>query len=428
MSLAKTLVGEVRGMAEVERMLSNININGCDVIYFLAPSGTWNINFSDKFLTITIFNYSFNLFLLTAIVSFGERFLERDRIRTAILLSVILAGIFLFHVIAGITLLFTFVSSGILMAVASRYFYRENWRPANLVTTLIIAFLVSIIALPYFRSLTSGANDVEGNLLVSNRFHFGYRNTLTVLLPLLVLFFPARQAFRKILGGRDHASRMILMWIIALLIITIFINIGTVGEKKCVYFVLLILAPPVCVQVVESINRRIGFRRSLLIAAVMVLFIVPPVLTFRGFIMEKPSEGIGERRYLLAPEDRIFFDWLKDNTAADAVIAENNTYHLSPVYAGRRNLFSWYYVIKGLRYGGPDFESFREIQTYLYGEGEIGETAVQRIRDFNQKVYVLVWWDDFERFPWLVDRYRNSSELFKEVYGSERVSLYTLKE
>ena len=110
-----------------------------------------------------------------------------------------------------------------------------------------------------------------------------------------------------------------------------------------------------------------------------------------------------------------------------AVIIENNIYHLSPVYAGRRNLYSWYYVVTVLGYGGEKLEIYREIQTSIYGESEVSPDVIDKMKGLGQELYVAVWWEDIECNPWLADRFDSDSKWFKKVYGSDRVSLYTLK-
>jgi hypothetical protein len=427
-SLLRMFMGDVTGMAELKRILAGININGISVIYFLTPAGTWNINFSDKFLTITIFNYSLNLFLVTAIVSLKKSFLDDSRVRSAILLFVIILGVFLFHIVTGITLLFTVTGSGILMYLALRYIHGEKRKLKDFYALFISLFLVVLIAVPYFLSLVSGGSSDESSSLMTNLFHVGFTSILTILFPLAILFFPARDAFRKLLSGKDHTSRMLVLWIVCLLILNIFVNIGIVGEKKFIYFLFLIIGPPICVQIVEKLEKYSGIKRILLVAAVVVLFLVPPVLTFRGFIIETPGTAMGKRRNNITDEDIRFFDWIENNTSKDDVIVENNIYHLTPVYAGRRNLYSWYYVIPALGYGGENLELFKEIQTSIFGEGEVAPDIIDDMKEFDRKLYVAVWWEDIEANPWLVERFNSESKLFKEVYSSERVSLYTLNE
>ena len=425
-SLVRAFAGEVSGMEEVRRILSSISFNGADVIYFLAPYGTWTINFSDKFLTITIFNYSLNLFLAAVIVTLKRRIVEDSRLRSSILLFVILLGVFLFHVITGLTLIGAIVGSSILMYIMSRHLHRDNLRLRDFSALLITAMLVAALAAIYFLSLTAQGNNAPDSDLMTDLFHFGYTNVLTILFPLLILFIPARDAFRKIFFGSDYQSRMLVCWIICLLMPNVFINIGTNGENRFVYFLFLLIGPPIFIQIGEKIKARTGARRNALIVAIAVLFLVPPILTFRGFIMEAPSKELGSRRSSITDEDWRFFRWVDGNTPKDAVIVENNIYHLCPVYAGRRNFYSWYEVVKNF-YGGEKIRIYGEIQASIYGKEELTPEIIEAMRALEQKLYIAVWWEDIESSPWLTERFNSNSSFFDEEYRSDRVALFSLR-
>lgn len=425
LSLLRVFTGDVTGWAELERIISSITINGADVIYFLAPFGTWPINFSDKFLTITIFGYSFSLFLASATILLKENFIENSRIRSSILLFILVLGVFLFHVVTGITLVSVIVGSCILMYITSRYIYGGDRRIRVLSTILITVLLAALSAMLYFLPLVS-ADRLSENDLLTTLFHIGYTNIFCILFPLVILFPHARDAFKKLLSGTDYKSRILVCWIACLIFLSFFINIGTMGENKLVYLLFLIIGPPIYVQIADKIEMFSGLKRILPIAAVIVLFLVPPVLTFRGFMMETPKDEMWSRRYYITDEDRRIFDWVEKNTPEDAVIVENNINHLFPVYAGRRNFYSWYNVAEAF-YGGEKMELYRHIQTSLYGKDELAPDIKDKMKGFKQKLYVAVWREDIESNPWLIERFNRKSEWFKEEYASDRVSLYSLK-
>lgn len=423
--LIRAFTGDVTGLAEVRRIVAQVEIGGRGVIHFLAPLGSWNINFSDKFLTITIMNYSFNLFLLAAVLALGKDFLSRFGPR--VVLFTIILGVFLFHVVAGILLLATVIGACVLLYLVRRARLGEGMGARDCARMLIPALLVVPIAAVYFVSLTgSGGARAEGGSL-SRYFQFGYRNLLTIVFPLIILFVPARKALRSLVSGGTRKTRLLLGWIVTLLAMNLFVNIGTVGEKKLIYYLFLLMGPPIYIQLHGMIAKRSGARRYAMIAAVLVLFAVPPALTFRGFIMERPEDEIWTRRYCITDEDRRYFDWIEHHTSRDAVIVANNIYHLEPVYAGRRNFYSWYYVVRSL-YKGGGVDAYGDIQTALFGQGELGGDVVDAMGRIGKKLYVAVWKEDLEAGPWLAGRFASDSSVFETAYSSRLVSLYVLRD
>jgi hypothetical protein len=415
-------------MAEVKRILATTDINSAEVIRFLKPEGTWQVNWSDKFLTITVFNYSLNVFLACLILMLKKSFLTDSRFKAIVTLFVLILGAFLFHIVSGIILLYVLVGSSILMYLSSRYIYGEKLPISDFYVQISTVVLVSLFALPYFFALVSGGNNSEGNSLINNLFHLGWRSILTILFPLVILFCPARDAIRKLLSGRDHVSLTMVSWIASLFLLCVFINIGVVGEKKLIYFLFIVLGPPIYVQIVDKIRNSAGGKRALLVAFILVLFLIPPFLTFRGFILDKPKDELWSRRYSVTDEDMLFFNWLESNTTKDAVVIEEFNYHLSPVYAGRRNLCSSYNVVTGLDYGGPKMDLYRNIQASVFGSEPISHDLIDNMNKVDRKLYVAVWKEDIEAGPWLENRFGSHPEWFKEVYSSTRVSLYTLND
>ncbi len=425
--LIRCFFGEVTGMAEVKRILASTSINGSQVVYFLSPAGTWHVNVSDKFLTVTVFNYSLNLLLACLYFVLSERFLSSSRFKSGVVLVTIIAGTFLFHVVTGITLLFIIFSYTVLMWLASRYIYKGNPPIAGLGLLLISAIVATSIALPYFYSLVTGSGGEGEHEVMHHLFQIAFTSILTILFPLIVLFSPVKSAFKKLFSRKDHVSRTLLYWIFCLLVMCVFINIGTVGEKKLVYFLFMISGPVIFIEIVEKIRATSGAKRVLLVAATGLLFIVPPVLTFRGFMMDRPADPMQSRRYYLDDEEKRFYEWIRDNTSKDSIIIENNSDHLTPVYAQRKNFYSWNSIVTGLGYGGEKLEHYKEIQTSLFGKEAITPELVDSMRKLGMNLYVAVWKGDIESSPWLAGRFDTKPGCFEKVYSSPCCSLYALK-
>ena len=169
-------------------------------------------------------------------------------------------------------------------------------------------------------------------------------------------------------------------------------------------------------------------KRGLIVFAVVVLFFVPPFMTIRGFIIQKANSEILTRRDNITEEDMRFFEWIRENTPDDSVIIENNIYHLVPVFADRRNLYSTQGVIRVLGYSGEKMEMYKKIQCSLYAQDGFTEETIREMGRIHSKLYVALWREDLETAPWLADRFSEESKYFKQVFDSDRVSLYTLRD
>ncbi len=425
--LVKLLTGNVKGMLEFADIILNVTVSGVTVTDTLAPFGTWMVSVTNKFLTVTAFGYSFNLFLGSLILVLRRDLISKANIRSALILFVIMLGTFLFHVVTGIVMIATIIGSTLIIYMVTRWitggsgFVREN------LLLLVVAVLVAMIVLPYFFALVSGGSGRGASSGISKYLHLGVRNIFTFLLPLLVFIYPVTAALKKLFSSRDYVSLTVAYWIVCLVILSTLINIGIVGEKKLVYLLLLVMGPPVYIQIAFKVKDSRGLEKVALISLLSLLFLFPLILTFRGYIIHEPGQGIEGRRYDITEEDRRFLGWIEENTPDNAVIMENNIYHLPPVYAGRRNFYSWYNIARVLYHGSEGIEWYREIQNRIYSDDIINQEFIDEIRDFEYPLYIAVWREDIESRSWLATRFDSKLQWFEKVYSSPKVELYTLK-
>jgi hypothetical protein len=425
--LLRVFFGEVGGTAEIQRMLSKLVINGSGVIHSLNPYGTWMVNLYDKFITITAFSFSLMLFLAALIIVLSDRFMKEYRVRSLISLYILMLGALFFHAVTGTALIMTGIGAGILAILLGKRFVEEKEIVRYGLYVAVVALLAAVTVLPYFLSLNVGSDGGEGGL-ISKHLHLSLWSTLTIVLPVAALYCPARDALRKAVRGRDYRSLVLVTWASTMFIIAIAVNLPTVNESKLIFPLFLVIGPPIYVEIVEKIKESSPIRRRLITVFVALLFLVPPVLTFRGFLIQGPDNDVLIRRYRIAEEDVRFFEWIKKNTPDDSIIMENNIYHLMPVYANRRNFYSTQGVIRMLGYDKEIMEYYGRIQGEVYGPDELSADTIESMRNFGSRLYVALWREDIESSPWLSSRFSEDSIYFKRVFSSERVSLYTLRE
>ena len=78
------------------------------------------MNLLDKFVTLTAFSYSLNLFLLCFILVIARDFHRESNVKAALCILLAVIGAFLFHVVTGTTLILTLIGAGILALITDR--------------------------------------------------------------------------------------------------------------------------------------------------------------------------------------------------------------------------------------------------------------------------------------------------------------------
>jgi hypothetical protein len=402
LGLLRALTGEQRGWAEVMRLLRDIDINSHHVIYFLSPFekmspvGNWMINVVDKFVTITAFAFALNVTILVLIsaltVGFGRRFAPK----AFIAVFTLVLGAILFHIVGGLAIVAAVVGAGGLLAL--RRLVRRTG-PLPLFHAFALpgaAILAAAAAFPYMLSLTSGSDPASRP---PSPIHFGLRNLLTIALPLAILFVPARKAMREIFSLKTDALTLLAAWIVPLLACNLFINLAARNESKFIFPLFFILFPPIVWKILDGIEESKGPRRGLLIAWTAILFAVPPVLTYRGFILDRPQTRFEERRCSVTPDERRVYEWIAVNTPPSSVLIGSSLCDLSPVFAHRRDLHPDALTIGLFGYDSAKIRQYGAIQNkFLEGVLPAPE-EMEALIGLDSPIYVALWREDLARIP-----------------------------
>jgi hypothetical protein len=420
--LLRTLVGEERGANEIRRLLSGIELNGADVIFTLTAPFTWLMNLLDKFITPTAFSYSCNLFLLCFIITlaFGHRL--HSPVRTAAGLVLATAGAFLFHVVTGTVLILTMIGAGILALIVPRILKSIPLGRFHVIAVPASAIIAALLTFPYFLSLTSGG----GGGGLSSYLHFGITNLLTLAAPLFVLLPFSLRAARDIFGTNDEPHRLLSFWISAIVVIALFADLPGISENKVLFPLFLLLVPFIARRIVDALAGAHGLRRLLLAAWITLLFLVPPVLTVRGFILERPRTPHFAKRYALSADECEIYGWIRNETAVDAVIAERNTYNLPPVYAKRRSFMLNPLYTRVHNYGGEKVDRYAAIHRELFSGSGVSAETVAELRAAGYPLYIVVWEEDREAVPGIDAPFTAHPDWFEKVYENPAGTVYKL--
>ncbi len=424
LKFARIFFGQVRGSEELARIVSQIKINDANVIYTLTAPATWLMNLHDKFITITAMNVTFNLFILCLIIVLANSKVKNLHIRAGITICLVVLGTLLYHAVVGTALVLTTLGSAILIVLAGRI--QKGIKAPKFLFTIVpgFAILAAIFGMPYFLSLTVGGG--EGSFL-SKHLGIGYYSILTTMAPLVVLLPFSMRTFKKIFTSDTLEFRILATWIASLIVISLFTNLPGICENKVLFPLFLILFPFIACQIVDSLIRQRGIRRTLLYAWMLLLFLVPPVLTIRGFILDKPKTPRYEKRFYLSKSEREIFDWIRNNTDINAVIIEKNTHNLMPVHARRRNFYLMPTFIYVHDYGGEKVERYGAIYEELFSDAPVEVKTIEYLRSKEMDFYIVIWQYDLATSPFLNAKFLSNPEWFEKTYENASGAIYVLK-
>lgn len=431
--LIKPLTGEVKGKEELIRIIENIDLTGQGILTTLAPLGTWMVNLSDKYITITAFSFALNLFIFCFIIFLSRSFISRCKLRSMISIFLITAGAYLFHVVIGMALVSTIVGSGILLLLFGKFAVRDEEKLSNKLLPSVMAVLVFIAALPYFVSL--GGAESKGGSFLSEHLHFGLRNLITIAMPLIVLFLPARRLIRKFSGSENRNYLLLLAWIIPLLALNLFADLPIRGESKLIFPLFILLGSLIGIEIFNILRESVGRKKKLLFAFFSILFFIPPVMTFGAFIITSPGQDAIEPknkeilkiRHQIYKSDKELFRMIESRTDRYAVIMEKDLKHLAPVFASRRNLTA---NMKFYRVYGYDLDVVRDnyrINQNIFSLERLSEDTLRFLKATDQNLFFLLYGDEAIESEGLIEKFEERSDIFDLVISHQNGRLYVLR-
>ncbi len=422
--LGRAFFGEVKGMAEITRMVREAadQVGAVEVIYFLHPVWTWMVNLSDKFLTITAFGYSLCLFTACLNIFRSRRYRELAPLRSATLGFIVMLAAVLFHIVTGMALISTVIGSSVLVYVWSRFAGRRIRSSCCDISFPVAGALAAAIGLLYYFSL--GSAESGGSAGATQYLSFGFKNAATIVTPLVVLLCPALHVIRKLARPKDRTAAELASWVLCLLILCLFVDLPSVNESKLIFPFFLVLGPLVSVEAVRLTGESHRLKKLFLAGCLIILFLVPPVLTYRGFVGSRPRHPVEVRRHSLSDAEREVLGWIATNTGMDAVVAEREIFHLAPVLSARRNLYSTGGVLSVLGYGGERHAEFGAIRETLYGEKEPSSADLEKAGTLGRDLYITVWEKDAADCPWIEGRFTGNARFFSEVFSNDKVKLF----
>lgn len=422
-NIARALSGDVKGMEEIRRVFERIDLDGTTVLHFLKSHWTWMVSIIDKYMTVTAFGYTLNLFVCLVILALDRAAFNSSRFKTSLRLLFILVGMILFHLITGMTSVLMLVGALPVFLILSRLSGTGKAAIKDVLTLSITAILAAGLTVPYIFSILGGA---KGSTGTENMIHIGIKSLLTIAAPLAILFFPVRRAVRKYLAGPDESILLLFSWIITLFGVNLLINLPGVNESKFIFPLFIILLPLIGIEIIDKIRDSSGIKRGLALAWIIILFGIPSILTIRGFIIENPAMGSEHKRWNTDESDREVFNWIENNTDVSAVVIERNAYGFMPIFAHRRNFFPSIVAIVTLGYSGEKVKRYGRIKDNFFSEHPFDPSDIDYLNSTGIDFIVVLWREDEESVPGLTEKFLSSPEYFREEFRNGKAWIFTL--
>lgn len=381
-------------------------------------------NVIDKLLVITPFTYVINLFLLSFLLVLSRDFQKRAPFKAAFAIGLCMVGTFLMHVVTGTVLILAAAGGGLLMLAERLLRRREGLPHFQTLVVPALAALTGVMCLPYFRSLTGGGSE---KILFGNYLHFGFRSLITIFAPFVGLAFIVRPLLKYLVRGAGLELKILSTWLIALFIINLCIKLPGQNEVKfiCLFFMLLIV--PVSIVLIDWLVSSSGVRRIGALVWIAVLFLVPPLLTARGYFLEKPETYAQSIAFMPGTNRMQLYDWIRAETPSNSVIIDMDAFNYTPLYGHRHTFIPFGHLDAVLGYTGEKIQRYEAIHQEIFSEQAIPAASIDYLRNLGTDIYILIWVEDLRARPYLEEKFRSLEPWLKKVYENPSGNVYHLE-
>ncbi len=360
--LARVWTGEVRGWAEVQRLIAGIRLDSTDVLYELNAPFTHMVQFFDKFTLGTPIGYAWLMMLLHFLAL--ARWLASGNGRWLVVSAFAAAGMQLFHGVVGMSVVPVTTGAVVLTVLLSR---RLPWLPARgRLVWFALATLAGFLACtPYSRAISKGW-DAHKTGVAHSFLHFTGVMPWTLLTACGIALAFTLPAVRRLLREERALAAWLAVWVSGMTLFAVFVHLPEGNEHKFVwpiFSVLAILGGASWSPAMEMMRRRAGAIG--LAVAFAVLFLVPPALTLRGYVLDpggRSSEALSPR-----PGEEALYRWLRDSTSTDVVVIDNLSRDLVNVLGQRRLLAGTVFGPERAAFPAAELARRRALTNDLYG-------------------------------------------------------------
>ena len=361
-NLGRAMRGDVRGWAEVQRLASNIRLDDSQVIYFLQAPYAQMVQFYDKFTLGTPIGYAWLMMLLHFLAL--ARWLESGNVRWLLVGALATAGMQLFHGVVGMSVV-PVTTGAVLLAAALALRFDALPRPCRLLAFGAATLAGFLACVPYTQAISKGWSAKESGM-THHFLHFTGLMPWTLLTTCGVAMAFAIPGVRRALAERRALALWMAIWLAGMLAFALVVHLPESNEHKFVWPILAVIALLGGVTfgpAMDAVRRRLGAASFAL--AFAVVFLVPPALALRGFVLDPggpSSELLGMR-----PGEEGMYMWMRDSTATDVVFLDHRSRYVVNIKGQRRLLAGTPFGPERAAFPTADLARRRALSADLFG-------------------------------------------------------------
>jgi len=416
----RALVGDVRGLDEVRRILAAAGWDRADVIHQLSAPFAHSTNSWDKFTVGTALGYTYVLML--AWLWACARWLEADdgpgaaRGRWLLVVFATAAGMMFFHLVVGLSALPVGIAAcglGFLLRRGSGdRTGASRWLALGAATAAGFA-----AAIPYLLGIMRGWQP-EHSGVRHQYLRPDWPMPWTLLTSCGVIAVLAWPRLRRAFGEGRPAPQWLVLWTACMTLFAVVVHLPEDNEVKFVWQVfapLAVFAGPAFVGLLARWSTRWG--RVPATVALAFLFLLPSALFLRGYLSD-PRNRTAEETHFDAG-DRALHAWIRDSTSTDAVFLDHHSRDLLLVEGRRRLWAGTPHTAERAAFPRDLLEHRRRVMADLYGPTADLAADAAALDSLAAPGYVLYRRSDFAGDePWR--RVEADSSRFRRAYDSDR--------
>ena len=362
LNLLRALHGEVRGMAEVRRIVAHTHVAGTDILYVIAAPFAHMVNFWDKFSLGTPIGYAYLLMLVLWWAL--ARWLAGEGPRWLLVGALAAAGQQLFHGVVGMSVIPVATGALVLAALLRT---RIAWLPDP---KRMVAFGVCMLAgfaacVPYTRSISAGWDQHKSGLQHSF-FHVSWEMPWTVATACGIAAALALPALRRAAAERRAFAAWLACWALGMFAFAMVVHLPESNEHKFVwplFAALALLGGATFLDAWDALRVRVSAVPAFALFA--LVFVVPQVAFLQGYLFDPANasaEALNPR-----PGETALYRWMQDSTRTDVVFLDANNRDLVNVLGRRRLLAGTIFGSERAAFPAAELAERRAVESDLYG-------------------------------------------------------------
>ncbi len=410
LKLARALLGEMRGWAEVVRNYSVTPFDKETVWTFLRFYNNQPF-LLNKFIVSTALSLAMGFmgvfwYACVAYIKVG---------RAAMLVLVVISavGMLSFHTAFGVATIGGLGAGLVLLALARHGLH--DFSQKRIVTLAVATLLAALLSAPYLYSVV---HLKETDKLIPIGLSFAKSGGILVSCALVIVL--AAFQIRPLLATRTAGTSFLVYFAFGVFIVSNLIKLPGINTyDKLPFFVHYPLAIIASWVFADRYCRRHASSRHRRRVVAAVLLLLLPVNTFAWLAYRNTPTGDP-----LTAQDKELTEWVQKETPRDAIFFENNDRVLLLLTGPRR--YYWGRIIYADNWGSPreEMEHRRHVRDNIYSEDALNTPTLTTLGSMASEVYVVI--RDNEDRTTTMEKFNRYPALFEVVFRIEDVVVLKL--